>query len=394
MFLRTFYGRAMRAPISVSSKKYVSGLSSSLADFDADNCESNGNLFCLPFEAGDKNCLVTCLGVPFEATASYRPGSSTAPAAIFEASTQVELYDLETKNAWREGITMFPLEENPVYEWNKTAIELLEHAERCEQNDERRKFLHGVDEISRNVNTFVAAHTRSALDAGQIPGIIGGEHSVAYGAIAAAAEEIPGFGILQIDAHADMREAYGGLEFSHASVFFNVLSKYSSVQVERHVGVGIRDVAEGELNFASEQGDRVRLWTDFELQNNMACGMQWQALVQEIIAPLPEKVWISFDIDGLEPTLCSNTGTPVPGGLNWYQALNLLSGLVNSGREIVGFDLTEVGSAEWDSIVGARLLYKLATWSIVARQRKQGIVRQNGKNTFRGTKLRSHKSNL
>jgi len=96
----------------------------------------------------------------------------------------------------------------------------------------------------------------------------------------------------------------------------------------------------------------------------MARGLSWAELVAKMLRPLPEKVWITFDIDGLEPSLCPNTGTPVPGGLSWREALFLLSELGRSGRRIVGFDLCEVGAGEWDAIVGSRVLYKLAGWAI------------------------------
>ncbi|MDP6368761.1 MAG: arginase family protein, partial [Planctomycetota bacterium] len=97
----------------------------------------------------------------------------------------------------------------------------------------------------------------------------------------------------------------------------------------------------------------------------MARGETWHALMEQALEPLPQRVWITFDVDGLQPTLCPNTGTPVPGGLSWSQANVLLYLLGKSGRKIVGFDLCEVGPKEWDANVGARLLYKLAGWAIM-----------------------------
>ena len=119
----------------------------------------------------------------------------------------------------------------------------------------------------------------------------------------------------------------------------------------------------------------VRVWHDAALAWSLSGGVSWRSLVAEILAPLPERVWVSFDIDGLDPSLCPHTGTPVPGGLSWHQATTLLRALASSGRRIVGFDLCEVAPGpgpageSWDAIVGARLLYKLAGWAIQGAQR-------------------------
>jgi agmatinase len=305
---------------------------------------------------------VEVFGVPFEATASFRPGSSKAPEGVLEASVQIDLFDLETRTAWQEGIAMHPVDKR-IYEWNKAATELRQQSELA-TDEERACLIEGVTEYSERVNEVVYKSTLSSLKAGKIPGIIGGEHSIAYGAITAAAESCPGLGVLQLDAHADMRCAYEGLTHSHASIFYNVMSN-TAAPVDTLVQVGLRDVGITEIEFAEACGERVRWWTDFQLQAEMDSGRQWAAVVQDIIEPLPQQVWLSFDVDGLDPTLCPNTGTPVPGGLNWHQALQLIKGVAKSGRTIVGFDLCEVGDGEWDNIVGARLLYKLATWSII-----------------------------
>jgi agmatinase len=159
----------------------------------------------------------------------------------------------------------------------------------------------------------------------------------------------------------DLREAYEGFTYSHASIFWNVLQRKGITQLTQ---VGIRDYCEAEALFAKELAGRVAVFFDQQLQEQAFQGISWQEQCTRIIATLPEKVYISFDIDALDPKLCPNTGTPVPGGLSLPQALYLIKQLVSGGRTIIGFDLNEVGGlgCTWDGNVGARVLYKLCNW--------------------------------
>ena len=127
--------------------------------------------------------------------------------------------------------------------------------------------------------------------------------------------------------------------------------------------MGIRDVCEEEMEFAEAQGSRIQIFTDLDIRKSTFEKMgSFQFVVQQIITALPQKVYISFDIDGLDPSLCPNTGTPVPGGFSFQEAIYLLEELAKSGKEIIGFDLSEVAGIghAFDGNVGARMLYKLA----------------------------------
>jgi agmatinase len=126
------------------------------------------------------------------------------------------------------------------------------------------------------------------------------------------------------------------------------------------VQVGLRDICQEEVDIINNSQDRVVAYYDFDLHQRQYAGQNWIAICQEIVSHLPPKVHISFDVDGLDPKLCPHTGTPVPGGLELEQTYCLFRELVKSGRQIVGFDLCEVGGAEWDGNVGARILFKLA----------------------------------
>jgi agmatinase len=198
-------------------------------------------------------------------------------------------------------------------------------------------------------------------------GVIGGDHSVPLGAIKSIHEKYAGeFGVLHIDAHADLRIAYEGFTWSHASIMYNLMT--SQHPPNKLVQVGIRDFCEEEVDFIRERKD-IDTYFDLHLKKRMMEGESWKNLCIEIVSHLPDKVYVSFDIDGLDPTLCPNTGTPVPGGLSFAEALGLLRTICESQRKIVGFDLNEVSGGptreEWNGNVGARLLYKLCGWTAV-----------------------------
>jgi agmatinase len=179
---------------------------------------------------------------------------------------------------------------------------------------------------------------------------------VPLGNLRAIAQHHPNFGILHIDAHADLREAYEGFEFSHASIMFNALKL---PQLTKLVQVGIRDLSHDEVKLIRQSNGRVSAYYDPLLKQKLYGGVSWLEVCQQIVAELPQQVYISFDVDGLDPKLCPNTGTPVPGGLELEQTFCLFREVVHSGRQIIGFDVVEVGNAEWDGNVGARIVYKL-----------------------------------
>ncbi len=330
-------------------------------DFDPDGPAGNDTLFGLPY-TGTQGEL-TVLSVPFDATASYRRGTAAAPQAILEASWQVDLFDLETGSIWRRGITQAVRRVCAAAE-NEQAAEWAEVA-RAGTGDESRAATADLDELCSQINDRVHAWTADAIDAGNAPAVVGGEHGVAFGAIRAACEAYPKLGVLQFDAHADLRAEYEGFAWSHASLMYNVLTHTSC---EALVSVGVRDIGEAEYRLI-EASDRVSCWYDYALRNALHGGRSFESIATEIVDSLPEDVWISFDIDVFNPALCPNTGTPVPGGLDWAEAMTILRVLADSGRNIVGFDLCEVGAAEFDAIVGARTLYKLACRCLQSRNR-------------------------
>jgi agmatinase len=230
-----------------------------------------------------------------------------------------------------------------------------------------------VNAIGRELNEIVHASTRAILDSDRLPALVGGDHSVPFGAMRACAERFPGLGVLHFDAHADLRVEYEGFEWSHASIMDNVERRIGGVA--RLVQVGIRDFSEEERDRIAASHGRIRAVFDHELASARLEGRDLRAIAREHIAHLPERVYVSFDVDGLDPALCPNTGTPVPGGLSWHEALLWLDELARSKKRVVGLDLNEVnpgaagdGEDSWDAIVGARLLYRMIGTALLTRR--------------------------
>lgn len=312
---------------------------------------------------------VVLLPVPFEATTSYGSGTVDGPAAILRASRQVDLFDVEVGRPYERGIAMLP-EPVKVRAWNDEARPLAQQiiavAGDTTGEPALRQARERVDAVCARVDAFVMTEVDEWLRRDKVVGTIGGDHAIAFGAISAHAARYPGLGILHIDAHADLRHAYEGFQRSHASVMENVVRQLP--QVSRLVQVGIRDLCDEERQRIEASDGRILVHYDVDRASDCFRGIPWATQVERIVAALPELVYVSFDIDGLDPTLCPHTGTPVPGGLSFHEASFLLGAVARSGRRLVGFDLVEVapGSAgdEWDGNVAARLLYKLIGWTL------------------------------
>ncbi len=321
---------------------------------------------------------VHLLPVPFEATTSYRRGTARGPEAILAASHQVDLFDLWTGRPYEAGIWMAPVEER-VADWNEEACVLAEPILECggdvAGNAELAAAQAHVDAIQGELNDWLYSEVAGRLAQDKLVGVVGGDHSTPFGSIRAHAERYPGLGLFHVDAHADLRPAYEGFRWSHASILHNVLEELPDVGPI--VQVGIRDLCEEEYERIQAEPDRLhtlfdRTWVASKF------GLDGAAppleLIRRTIEPLPHEVYVTFDVDGLDPSLCPNTGTPVPGGFLWDEAMLWLEELVASGRRIVGFDLNEVAPARgsngagYDEIVGARLLYRLVGFALASQE--------------------------
>ncbi|MGF1511173.1 MAG: agmatinase family protein [Myxococcota bacterium] len=311
-----------------------------------------------------QDAQVVLLPVPFDATVSYGHGAAYGPAAIKKASLQIDLYDVELGSPWKSGI-----------HWRDAPAWVMASSQRARAFVERihvhRESVsadHGeVHAASVAVNTYVEQEAERLIAAGKLVGVVGGDHSVPLGSIRAHARRHPGLGILHVDAHADLRRAYEGFTYSHASIMERVTAE--AADVARLVQVGLRDVSESEVDLIRGSNGRIQAYFDAELARARVEGRLLEVF-RAVASELPEQVYVSVDIDGLDPRFCPGTGTPVPGGLT-FNELNLLLGeLVRSGRSVLGFDLCEVapheGDREWNGNVGARVLYKLIGWAVIS----------------------------
>lgn len=336
-----------------------------IANFDPNSMGISGNLFGLPFSAFTADIVI--LPVPWEVTVSYTGGTAKGPAAVLNASSQVDLYVRGLKDAWKMGIAMLPISdqleiENEKYR-NLAITYLNELGKNSFDGTEESKIIpRAVNEISKKVNMFIRSEAEDYLHDGKIVGLLGGDHSTPLGLITALAGKYPGFGVLQIDAHADLRKAYENFVYSHASIMYNVLK---IKQVEKLVQVGVRDICDEEILYIDNHPNRITTFFQEDVNSQIFNGTTWDHITDAIISELPDLIYISFDIDGLDPKLCPNTGTPVPSGLSYAQVTYLIQKIVKSGKKIIGFDLSEVspGNDEWDANVGARILYMLSCWT-------------------------------
>jgi agmatinase len=335
-----------------------------MTDFNPNDIGNiNNNIFGLP--TTEDSAKVIFIPVPWDVTVSYNPGTSKGPQAIFDASFQVDLFDPIKEDAWETGYAMCPVpsdikEKNDRLKYHaRDVIAHLSEGSQTSESDEMANSLNLVNTGCSELVSWIKAKSKEYVDKNKCVVVIGGDHSVPLGFIQTLAGKFKSFGILQIDAHADLRDAYEGFEFSHASIMFNAL-KIS--QVSKLVQVGIRDYCQDEYDLIEKSKGRIKTFFDRDIMNARYEGKSWKQQCTKIISELPDNVYISFDIDGLDPKLCPNTGTPVPGGLELNEVLYLFEQILISGKKIIGFDLCEVspGDDEWDANVGARILYRLA----------------------------------
>ncbi len=321
----------------------------------------NGNYFGFDFNIENSNIVI--IPIPWDVTTSYQKGTSKGPESIIKASVQLDFFDLNVDKAWEIGHYTHKTPAD-IADSNKVlrshAEKIIDHLEkgRSIKDTSIAENLNIVNSECRNINRYVYETATHYLNNDKLCIINGGDHSVPLGFIEALADKNNSFGILHIDAHADLREAYEGFEYSHASIMHNAIKLDSVKQITQ---VGIRDLCSSEAETIKNSSE-ITCFYDDTISEMMFNGRNWNAICDIIVDTLPEKVYLSFDIDGLDPSLCPNTGTPVPGGLSFNQAIYLIKKVVEKGKKIIGCDLCEVapGNNEWDANVGARILYSIS----------------------------------
>lgn len=253
------------------------------------------------------------LSVPYDGTSTFVKGADKGPQAILDASDSLELYDIQYDiDASKAGVY------TDHHEYDLSTPEAM------------------VRSVYERVSYFLGMGKRVAM--------VGGEHSVSVGAIRAMSERFPDLTVLQIDAHADLRDEYHGSPYNHACVMRR------AQECARVVQVGIRSVCEEEqCNIVPE---------NIFYAHNIVGRTGWE---DEVLERLTGNVYISFDLDGLDPSILPATGTPLPGGLQWYPTLNLLEKVFRA-RRVVGFDVVELCPQEGNvvsDVLAASLVYKM-----------------------------------
>ncbi len=321
---------------------------------------------------------IVIIGVPWEPTVSFGQGASHTPAAIIPASHQLDFFDLRIQGSFGDAVGMLPLNE----EWWRISQHCRRLAEPIieagpDLNREHRASLEEILAASKRLNQELYAQTLELLAENKTVAVLGGDHSSPLGCMRAYMERRPGASILHIDAHHDLRAAYEGFVYSHASIMYNLLEEVP--ETGALVSVGIRDFCEEEFQYARTH-PKITSFYDRDLKRALASGRSWSSICQDIVPTLGREVYVSCDIDGLDPRFCPNTGTPVPGGLDYDQLCFLLDSVVESGRRIVGFDLCEVAPAlpplvsDWNLNLGARILFQLCVAAHLSKKNNQKMA--------------------
>ena len=342
-----------------------------ISKFDANGVGNpNNNIFSLPFPEEDARLVI--LPVPWEVTVSYAAGTARTPEHILNARLQVDLLDPDYRDVWKQGFYLRPSDKKVLMKSDylrkeaELYINYIAQGEIVAENKFMCKTLREINEGSLFLNNWVYEQTKELMAQGKLVGLLGGDHSTPLGFYKAIAEKYEDFGILHIDAHCDLRKNYEGFKYSHASVMYNAMEEIP--QLKKLVQVGVRDFCDEEFDYMINSNQRIITYFDKNIKERQYDGETWKVIADEIINHLPQNVFISFDIDGLDPKLCPHTGTPVQGGFEAEQIFYLFKKVIQSGRKLVGFDLVEVGvsHSEYDENVGARCLFKLCNMMVAA----------------------------
>jgi agmatinase len=278
--------------------------------------------FGLPEQySSQKNSRAVVVPCPYEATTSYGKGTKNGPKAILEASQQVELFDDEL---WTEP--------------HKIGIHTHKEVKMAAVTGKTEQPFHALYEAVKPLVEF-----------GKFPIVLGGEHSLTLGAVRACAERYPDLSVLQVDAHADCRKSYEGNPYSHASVSYHI---YKNLPQPLITQVGIRNISSEEVEWMEGEKPNINIfWARQQKSWNF----------QDIVNTLSDNVYLTIDVDGLDGSVMPSTGTPEPGGMNWYQLMELIKVLCVR-KNVVAADIVELSPLKGlnaPDFLCAKLLYKI-----------------------------------
>ena len=327
----------------------------------------NSSVFGLP---KDMDAKLYILPSPWEPTTSFKKGCKNGPESIFEASKQIDLYHPYFKKIYDRGIQWSSSTADKISDLNDKASVLCDNIQKAldEEKAPNQKIIARANDLSNTYNTCVYNESLDLLEKNKTVGLVGGDHSAPFGLIKALSEKHKGeFSIVHLDAHFDFRDAYQGFIHSHASIMYNVRTKLKTPPSLYQLG--LRDFCESEYSFAHENSKFI---LDQEFQKLKFLGKPLSQILDRFFEDLNENIYISFDIDGLSPEFCPNTGTPVPGGLSYHEADFIIQELHRRGHKLIGFDLVEVSPNRSlnafgegiDEVTAVRLLYALSCFAL------------------------------
>ncbi|MBQ5843389.1 MAG: arginase family protein [Alistipes sp.] len=320
------------------------------------------------------NAPLVLVSAPWAVTSAAGQGAAYAPDAIIDASTALSLYDVVTKSSIDGKVATAEVD----YDLQESSLQLGGDAAKVVAHIDDGGTLSGdyfarkVVRINigfRDMHRSVGKRVFRFAEKGKIVGVVGGDHSVSFGAIRSISSVHPNLGVLFIDAHSDLRPSGKIFDYSHLSVARNIVDEIP--QVSKLVQVGTRDMTEEEVNYANNH-QKIKMFCHEELASERFSGRSWGDVCNDVVAQLPDKVYISFDIDALSPECCPHTKRPVAGGMTFDEAVCLINRVAESGRTIVGFDLTEivpVMESGVDAAVGARMLVKLCAAALKSNKK-------------------------
>lgn len=336
--------------------------------FNPDERAEQGGIYGLPFNYEESETVV--LGIPWSVTHKHRTNSALAPQAVWEASRLVELFDPYLPEGWKKGI-YYAVPDKDIYSKHlKFQPKAARYIKAVQKGEPARDWIKQMEKINKACAKMVDhVHKLSATmlkDAKNLVAL-GGDQSTALGLLRALNEKHEAFGVLHFDAHADLISARYGLTYSHRSVMHNALRLKA---VKKLTQVGVREFNSEEHASIQNSHGRIATFFDGDMKREAILGKSWSEQCKEIVDSLPNKVYLSVDVDGLAPYLAPANTQIVPGGLSLDEFYYLLERIVESGRTLIGADLGEIAAQngeQWDARVGARVLYRIVNYMIASR---------------------------
>lgn len=339
-------------------------------NYDPNAPWDKSSIFWFPYKEEDSKLII--IPVPFAATVSDWDWAEEWPEIVKNQSSLLDFYNDRFPDWYKEWVFMWKISDeikNLSRETRKIVIKIISHLENIEEicDEELIKLTNEVNIASTIMTKFVKNEAKRILELDKIPIVLGWDHSTPLWLIQALWEKYEKFHIIHIDAHADLRHEnwepwYEGFTQSHASIMANVLKTVPSVT---HITqIWIRDFSEDEVNVA-EKSKKVTIYTNNTLKDAESNWINWDKICNKILTSIPneqKEIYISFDIDWLEPSLCPDTWTPVPWWLTYDQIRLLLEKLVEVWKKIIGFDLVEVSNWNNNNPINWK------TWAIILKE--------------------------